>query len=177
MIRLGLGLIVAVLLVSVIACERTELPGKKGGTTQPATSAAPTTRDRSAVDELKDKAGAAATQAVGVAREAREQYREDAERELARLDAYVDELKKKLEQSAEDARPAIEQQIKEWNEKAHAARDTLERLKNASGDAWQEFRKGLDGALSEFRRAVGGSEASTQPASRPAGVSAPATRP
>jgi len=87
-------------------------------------------------------------------RQARELYQREVERESERMNERVNELRRKLESAAEDVRPALQKQLDEWTARAESARQTLERLKGASDEAWREMRKGVDNALQEYQEAL-----------------------
>lgn len=153
---LGLGLLVAV------ACERSAPPGgpPAGSTSQPATAPV-VAEERTTLEELKRlgaeaerRASEGAAAAKALLRQARELYQREVERESERMNERVNELRKRLESAAEDVRPALQKQLDEWTARAEAARQTLERLKGASDEAWREMRKGVDNALQEYQEAL-----------------------
>lgn len=154
---LGLGLLVAV------ACERSAPPGGQsaGGTSQPATAPGGVAEERTTLEELKRlgaeaerRASEGAAAAANLLRQARELYQREVERESERMNERVNELRRKLESAAEDVRPALQKQLDEWTARAESARQTLERLKGASDEAWREMRKGVDNALQEYQEAL-----------------------
>ena len=171
----GLVILGVFLAITLGACEQSppaSAPSGSGAATQsaaPAPAAPATTAPSGAMETVKRKAQEGADVAAGIIRQIREKYDENAKRELARMDAYIDELKARLATAKEDARPALEKQIQEWTARAQQARDTLGKLAGASDDVWQEMKKGVDGALNEFKQALA-SQPASQPTTAPGGA-------
>jgi len=187
MMRRGSGALAASLLIGLAGCERSE-PTGGGGTAQtpPATSSPATapasqealeklTRLRDEMEqEVQRRAGEAKQVAASIARQIREKYEDNVSGELARVDEHIRDLKQQLAVAGGQARPALEKQIEQWSGRGRTLRDTLERLHGASGEAWEEMKKGLDRAIDEVQRALHEGPA-TQPATGPA--LAPTTQP
>jgi exonuclease VII large subunit len=187
MMRFGIGILAAGLLISLAGCERSE-PQGGGGTAQTpptTTSPAPAATSQEALEKLTQlrdqmeqeaqrRAGEAKQVVVSIARQVREKYEGSVRDELARVDKHIQDLKQQLAGASEQARPALEKQIEQWSERARSMRDTLEKLPGAGDAAWTELKKGLDAAVNEVREALHEGPA-TQPATGPA--LPPATQP
>ncbi len=154
------------------ACEQ-KPPG--GGQGQPTTVAS--TQPTGVVEDVKETAQAVGEAASEKGKEAariiRDMYMRTVQEELAKHEAHIQELQQKLEQSAADARPALEKRIVELKGHVDAVHATLKRLSEASDDAWNEVVKGLTAAMGELRKALE-EPGTTQPATAPATGSAPA---
>jgi molecular chaperone GrpE (heat shock protein) len=154
------------------ACEQKPPQGGKQGQTTTAS-----TQPAGVVEEAKQTAQAVGEAASEKGKEAlrmiRDLYVRNVQDELAKHEAHIQELQKKLEQTAAEARPELEKRIAELKGRVEAARGTLQRLSAASDDAWNELVKGLNAALGELRKALE-EPGATQPASAPASGSAPA---
>lgn len=164
MMRAMVGLAALIVGLGLAACEQAPPPGGRSAGSQPATQPA----GGVSLEQVKRKAGEAVATAVEYARQKKEEYQKRVEPELARLEVRLAEMKKKVEQAAEEARPGLQERVGELSWKVAVARERLERVKAAGGEAWEEARQGLDAALAELREALGESPASA-PATEPSG--------
>lgn len=188
MARMGMWFLGAAFLVFLTACEKQETPPGGGATTPAATPAekpaaapakpagepakpppapagAPTTQT------AKPKAPEGSSAGADIIRQVRERYHKLADDELAKADRHIDELKAKLAQATEAARPELQKQITELSAKVKAAREMLQKLASESDQAWGQAKKSMETTLKEIKTALGeaaGSQPTTQPASRPA---------
>lgn len=158
--KLILPLVVGAMLLA--GCDRTPPPSN----TQP--SAAPGANEGVSLTEVKEKAQEAVDTAAQYLRQARDEYRQDAERELQRLSERVAEARRQLEQAAEEARPELAQRVNELREKADEARRRFERLRESGGEAWERARQDLEAAVGELRNALDEAATATQPTTAPA---------
>lgn len=148
-------------LALLLGCDRTPPPSS----TQP--SATPATDEGVSLTDVKEQAQEAVDTAAQYLRQARDEYRQDAERELERLGERVAEARRQLEQAAEEARPEIAQRVNQLREKADEARRRFERLRESGGEAWERARQDLEAAVGELRNALD-EAAATQPTTEPA---------
>jgi 16S rRNA C967 or C1407 C5-methylase (RsmB/RsmF family) len=92
------------------------------------------------VEEAKQTAQAVGEAASEKGKEAlrmiRDLYVRNVQDELAKHEAHIQELQKKLEQTAAEARPELEKRIADLKGRVEAVRGTLQRLSAASDDAW-----------------------------------------
>jgi Ribonuclease G/E len=88
------------------------------------------------------------------ATEDRSAYQAKIERELAQADEIVEELRAKTEQADEEIQDAYRQQIQALQEIHDRARARLKELKVADEETWLDLKPGLDGLMSELRKAV-----------------------
>lgn len=75
----------------------------------------------------------------------------------ARLDGWNAEIKKieaKANEAAADSRLEFNRQLKEIRKKKDNAEKKLVKLKDASGDAWEDIKEGIDSAFSSLGDAV-----------------------
>ncbi len=177
MTRLGIVMVAAGVLIGLAGCERSEPPSGGSAAQTPPTSApatapaAPASGDK--LDRLREQmeqeavhtADSAKKLAVSVVEQIRTRYEDRVARELARVDEHVADLKQKLAQAGEAARPALENQLAQWNERAQGMREKLEKLPGASDEVWLDLKKDLDAAINQVRQALPG--AATQPSSAP----------
>jgi outer membrane murein-binding lipoprotein Lpp len=128
--------------------------GGSGASSQPAAST---------LSEMQQKVQKAAERGIELVRQKKDEYEKRVGPELDRLGQRVDELKKQLNDAAEDARPEIEKRFGELKKQVEVAREKFEKVKEASGPAWEEAKKGLDAAVDKLRQALGEEPPTTQP--------------
>jgi chromosome segregation ATPase len=88
------------------------------------------------------------------AAEDRSAYQAKIERELAQADEVVEELRARAEQADEEVQDEYMEQIRVLEEIRDRARARLEELKAADEATWSNLKPGLDGLMSELRKAV-----------------------
>jgi hypothetical protein len=173
-----MSILAATVLLALTSCEQSQPPTKGRGTgAQPATSGpttAPTTQTPTeALNRLGEEAGrtaeAAKALAASVTNQIRAAYEDHVRLELIRVDEHINDLQKELANASEAARPAIQEQLAVWRQRAATIRDKLSSLQGAGDQAWLDLKKDLDSALNQVRGALG------PPTTRPA--SAPTTQP
>lgn len=164
------GILVAALMV-LASCERTEPPAGNGTTkASPSTAPAPAPATQSLREQMEQEAARTAEGAKKLAESVVEQirarYEDHVQRELARVDEHIAQLQQKLASASEAARPAIEEQLRLWRERAATMQEKLAALHGAADETWLEVKKDLDAAISQVRQTLG-PEPATVPATRP----------
>jgi DNA anti-recombination protein RmuC len=104
------------------------------------------------VDQAQQKAQEAADTAAQYARQQRDEYVRRAQQELDDLHAKIEDLRAQAAQSGADARDRLDQQIAALQDQWNRSRDRLDKLKRASGEAWQEIQTGVGNALDELKK-------------------------
>lgn len=84
----------------------------------------------------------------------REAYQEMHEARLRELDAEIQRLEARAMQAKASAKILYYEELQAIYRKRGAAEAKLEALQQASGEAWQEFKHGLEAAWHELRDAV-----------------------
>ena len=84
----------------------------------------------------------------------REAYQELHEARLRELDAEIQQLEARAMQAKTSAKILYYEELQSIYRKRDAAEGNLAALKRASGEAWQEFKHGLDASWHELRDAV-----------------------
>jgi hypothetical protein len=92
----------------------------------------------------------------------REAYQEMHEARLRELDAEVQQLESRAMQAKASAKILYYQELQAIYKKRDTAESKLDALKQASGEAWQEFKHGLEAAWHEFRDGVKGAATKLQ---------------
>ncbi|MEW6249387.1 MAG: hypothetical protein AB1716_01980 [Planctomycetota bacterium] len=139
-------LLPAALLVH-FGCERSELP-----TPPPSTQSTPPPASGPADLQQKIDAGLAA--GARLLEESRQRAERRLRFELSEAERRMTELAHRLETAADDARPALEQQLAELKRQSAAARERLAELAHVSDQAYEEFRQRLDATLDGLSRAI-----------------------
>ena len=85
----------------------------------------------------------------------RSEYRKERESALAELDAKLDALKKELLAATEGTRGDLDKAMKALGAKRKRFVSGLGELKDASGDAWKDLRKGVDNSWAELEDSFG----------------------
>ncbi len=166
MTRSRFGLWAAMVLLAMTSCERTPPP--------PASSAPAPHDAGESIDRLREQmetevehsAESAKKLAQSLATQIRALYEDRVQRDLARVDEHVAELQKKLADATEAARPAVEEQLALWRQRAATIRDKLASLHSSSNEVWDELRKDLDATVNQVLQALPG-QTPTQPTSAP----------
>lgn len=81
-------------------------------------------------------------------------YSSEKDAELKKWEATVNLWKAKAQKVEADAKADYENLLQDLGAKQDAARTKLDKLKNSSGEAWQELRKGLESSFGELRSAL-----------------------
>jgi ElaB/YqjD/DUF883 family membrane-anchored ribosome-binding protein len=81
-------------------------------------------------------------------------YRQKVEARLDQWRADIDKLQAKAVEASADARLEYHKQIDELREKQHKAQAKLKELNEASGDAWKDFKAGVEKAWDDLGDAV-----------------------
>jgi chromosome segregation ATPase len=87
-------------------------------------------------------------------RETREAYAQRREAELKELNARLYSLEAQAEHAEAEAKIGYGEQIYELKEKRRHARDKIEELKRAGGEAWKDLVDGIEEAVTDFRTAL-----------------------
>jgi len=159
------GLAGLLLLVGT-ACE--SKPENGSATTQPAGS------ERTTAQEVKQKASEAVDAALAYAREKKEGYTKSAREELDKLNERMSELEKQVREAAEERRPELERRLEQLKQQTEFARRRFRQLSDASADAWEEMRRGMDEALKDLKQ---GLDEAGAPETQPTTTTAPAGAP
>lgn len=80
-------------------------------------------------------------------------YLKKAETELTELNSKVDSLQKRSGKAGAETRTEIDRQVQVLREKLEKVRQKLTELKNTGESGWTSFRRGMDEAMSDLRRA------------------------
>ena len=86
--------------------------------------------------------------------ETRDAYVNKLKAKLDEWNADIDRLEARARYRQADMEQACQRQIDDLKVRRRKARETLEALRNASGEAWDELRIGLDTAADALGRAI-----------------------
>lgn len=75
------------------------------------------------------------------------------EAELEKVDAKIAEMKKKAENATDEAKTEYKKQIRSLQGKKSSFQRKLNELQNASGQAWEEFKAGVQKAVDDLKKA------------------------
>ena len=84
----------------------------------------------------------------------REIYKEKARAKLDLLMARIEVLQAQVRDKTADAKLDVNARIDELQSKRTDLEDRMQKAQNASGDAWTEFKRGIDYALEDVGRAL-----------------------
>lgn len=83
----------------------------------------------------------------------KEAYENKLRGKLAEWRADIDKLKAKAQQAEADTQLAYYKEIEELRTQQEAVRDKLDDLRDASDDAWEDLKAGLDNAVGNVTNA------------------------
>lgn len=81
-------------------------------------------------------------------------YRQKLEARLDQWSTEIDKLQAKAVEASADARLKYEDQVKALRKQQDEAREKLSELDDASGEAWKDFRSGVEKAWDDLGDAV-----------------------
>jgi len=84
----------------------------------------------------------------------REEYIDKLAAQLKEWSAKVDELESKARLAKADVKADYDNQIKQLKDKQNAAKNKLQELKGASGEAWDTLKAGAETAWTDMKNAV-----------------------
>jgi uncharacterized coiled-coil DUF342 family protein len=84
----------------------------------------------------------------------KEAYQQKLEAQLAEWKADINKMKAKADKADADTQLEYYKRIEELRSKQESAQEKLEELKEASGDAWEELKAGVELALGSLGEAV-----------------------
>jgi ABC-type Zn uptake system ZnuABC Zn-binding protein ZnuA len=84
--------------------------------------------------------------------ETKEAYQAKVKAQLDKLNAKIDELKAKAAQAKADAAIEYHGQMEELYTKRETAQMKLQEVQDASGEAWEEMKAGVETAWTELQR-------------------------
>ena len=105
-------------------------------------------------EQAKEEVEEAADAAVALTQQEMDSFVDMMESQLALFEERVEELEKKAEGLAGDAKQTMAERINTIKEKQQQARDELEQLKSASADAWDELKMGIQASFFELKQAA-----------------------
>jgi predicted nucleic acid-binding Zn-ribbon protein len=82
-----------------------------------------------------------------------EKYLKQAQEKLSDLDKKITDLQKKAKKQTGELQQKLSDRADGLKKKADAVKDKLAAMKNASGDAWEKLKSGVDGAMTELEKA------------------------
>lgn len=104
-------------------------------------------------EDVQRESAEAIDKAHKYASEEVDQFVEESERAIARLESRADRWAEEAEELGQEAEAAGRKELAEIEAKAAEARQRLKKLRDQGDDAWVELKKGADAALTELQRA------------------------
>lgn len=86
--------------------------------------------------------------------ETKKAYQEKREAQLRELEADIQKLKAKADQTKAEAKIEYQRLLKTLETKQANAEAKLRDLESTSGEAWKDFRTGVDNAVTDLKNAV-----------------------
>ena len=83
-------------------------------------------------------------------------YQEKVEATLNQLDARIDLLKAQAKEASAEAKIEYNKRLEDLREQQSEVRARLQEMSEAGEEAWEEFKDGIDEAVSELQDAVTG---------------------
>ncbi len=80
----------------------------------------------------------------------KEIYRQKAQARLDRMNAQIDELLARFNETKADAKLTVKNQFEDLTDQQETVEIKIEQLKDAGGDAWDDMTSGLDSAFDEL---------------------------
>ncbi|KUJ81561.1 coiled coil domain-containing protein [Microbulbifer flavimaris] len=84
----------------------------------------------------------------------RSAYEQKARAKLKEWNAEIDKLSARAEQASADTKMKYRDEIDKLQSKRESMKRKLEQLHGKSGDAWDEFRDGLEDAWTDMKRSI-----------------------
>ena len=84
----------------------------------------------------------------------RDEYRSKFQKELAEVDHEILELREKLKSEGSDARERIESDLESLEAKRDDVKQSLNKLSDQTGKAWEEVKVGVEQAFSALRKSL-----------------------
>jgi len=84
----------------------------------------------------------------------REAFRSTADQELNRLQQELDELKERLDTTAQSAESALTTEIEQWEQERQQLEQKLESAAAVTESEWEQFESEVNVALDELRRSL-----------------------
>jgi len=135
-------LILAVLVGSVLAgCERPPAKDANAPTTQPGTT----------LDEVKERTQQAATAAADYVQRKRDEFMQQVQPQLDKLEQRYEQAKERLSEAARQAKPEVEKHMDELRQKVQDAREQMHEAAKAGGEAWDTAKQRLQDAMKDLR--------------------------
>lgn len=132
---LALALAIATALGNA-ACGKTEPPQQKA-----------------TVQDVKKEAKELAASVNDLARQTKEAFVANAEKELADMSGKIEDLKSRASKAQGEAKVKLDQAVAQLERQRQNATEKLKAIKDASGDAWQDMRAGFTSAWEEMKKA------------------------
>jgi septation ring formation regulator EzrA len=88
--------------------------------------------------------------------ESKEAYVDNIAAKIHAFEGQVDKLLAKAREAEGEQRKNYEQAAKEIQEQIEDLKTRLDKVRDAGGDAWHEFRAGIEDATSEIKQALAG---------------------
>lgn len=83
----------------------------------------------------------------------REAYREKREAQLREWAAKLDAWQARAQKAKAEAKIRYQEEVDDLRGRLRAARQKLDALRDAGGDAWEDLRAGMDEAVRDLKRA------------------------
>jgi uncharacterized coiled-coil DUF342 family protein len=81
-------------------------------------------------------------------------YQENFEAKLKELKAQLDFIEAKAAQAKAESKIELQKQLQDLRQKRDAVRERLDKIRESSGDAWKDFKTGLERAADDLKGAL-----------------------
>jgi vacuolar-type H+-ATPase subunit I/STV1 len=108
-------------------------------------------QDRVTAEDVREEAAETMEKAQAYTRQQKEDYLKKVDAQLAALDRKFVELEAKTESMQEDVRDQYEKMLVTLQQKQKETAETLEELKQASGEAWSTMKARMDALMKNLQ--------------------------
>lgn len=107
-----------------------------------------------ALESVMQEAHQTIDQASIVAEEQQEHFKDHLQRQIKELEHEIERLREKAQPLQDDVKHKIEEQLKKLQAQKDAIIVKLNKIREGSGEAWEELKQGLLNALEDLKRSI-----------------------
>jgi chromosome segregation ATPase len=125
---------------------------------------APTTQPGTTLNDVKERTQQAATAAADYVQRKRDEFMQQVQPQLDKLEERYEQAKERLSEAARQAQPEVEKRMEELRQKVREARQQVEDAAQKGGEAWEQAKQRLHDAMQNLRDELDKVAPTTQPA-------------
>jgi len=104
-------------------------------------------------EQMKKEVKEAGSAAMAYSKEKAEEYKKQVEAELEEYEGKIKSYVNKMNDMGAEAKASAQKQLDKLEEQQEAAKKKLSELKSASGEAWEDLKKGMENSMDELKSA------------------------